>query len=99
MDFVVTYYGRGVREFYQVVRIFANGQWKLEAYRGVIEAGRKTKTKYQRADHPQMGTKPGQYQGYVFANTKERVKRSNLSHTISESANGTDVEIYTSLRV
>jgi hypothetical protein len=89
---------KGFTTFADRVRLAQSGNFRLEMSRAVEDAGRKSKTKVQRAVYQQMAVLPGHYQGYVVANTRGVPNRGALSYTISASMKGTDIRIYKGLR-
>lgn len=76
-------------------RVLASGKWRTEAFRGVVDAGRRTKTQVQRAVHKQMATK--QY-GFVSGNTRGTPRQAALAYEIYALKGGQKVEIYKGLR-
>jgi hypothetical protein len=60
-------------------KILASKRWQTEAFRGVIAAGRKTRTQVQKAVHNQMASR-----GYslVSANTRGTLKRAAFAFEI-----------------
>ncbi|HEV7253452.1 MAG TPA: hypothetical protein VGN97_10195 [Mesorhizobium sp.] len=76
-------------------QILAGGKWKREANRGVIDAGRKTKTAVQRAVHQQMNTKSVQF---VSRSTRGVGKPGELAYEIFSPIGGQRVELYKGLR-
>ncbi|MBO6755738.1 MAG: hypothetical protein JJ902_05395 [Roseibium sp.] len=84
--------------FRKRVEFLANGKWRAEAHRGVVDAGRRTKTQVQKAVKKQMAVAPGHYQSYVVANTNGISRPGNLSFEISARKKGAKVQIYKGLR-
>ena len=80
------------------VKLLTNKKFRTEAHRGVIDAGRKTKTQVQRAVNRQMALKPGMYTGYVVANTRGIPRSAALSYEIFGVKGGIKVENYKGLR-
>lgn len=74
------------------------GTLSVELHRGVVDAGRKTKTAVQRAVHEQMALMPGNYQGYVVAGTRGVPRRQLLAFDIFGVKGGGDIEMYRGLR-
>lgn len=87
-----------VVQFKDLAVSMRNKKFHTELHRGVIDAGRKTKTKVQRVVTRQMALKPGNYQGYVVANTRGVPRKANLSYEIFSVAKGTNVEKYKGLK-
>lgn len=75
-------------------QIFASGRWKVEAYRGLDGAGRKTKTQVQRAVFKQMAMK--RY-GFVSGNTRGIGNQGSLTYQIFAAAGGQKIEEYKGL--
>lgn len=71
---------------------------KKELMRGLIDAGRKTRTQVQRAVAKQMNVTPGGYQGYVTPNMRTFSTEANLSYTIRATGKGSNIETYRGLR-
>lgn len=69
-----------------------------ELFRGVVDAGRKTKTRVQRAVTKQMALKAGNYQGYVVANTRGIPRKQLLAYDIFGVKGGQSIELYKGLR-
>ncbi len=78
--------------------LFGSGDWRKHANRGVIDAGRKTKTQVQRAVRQQMALKDGHYQSYVVDGTRGVPRQARLAYEIFGLAGGQRVEIYKGLR-
>ena len=84
--------------FRQRATFLRDRKWRQEAHRGVIDAGRKTKTQVQRAVAKQMAVAPGAYQGYVVGNTSGIPRRKDLSFSISARQKGAKIQTYKGLR-
>ncbi|RBO90502.1 hypothetical protein [Pseudochrobactrum asaccharolyticum] len=69
-----------------------------ELHRGVVDAGRKTKTVVQRAVAKQMGLKAGRYQSYVAANTRGIPRKNILAYDIFGVKGGLSVDNYKGTR-
>ncbi|MBC6714780.1 hypothetical protein H9Q09_01090 [Aurantimonas sp. DM33-3] len=78
--------------------LFGRGDWKKHANRGVIDAGRKTKTQVQRAVYRQMALKEGHYQRYVVSGTRGIPRKAQLAYEIFGVPGGQRIEIYKGLR-
>jgi hypothetical protein len=76
-------------------KILASKRWETEAFRGVVDAGRKTKTQVQKAVHHQMATR--RY-SLVSANTRGTPKRAALAYEIWSPLRGQRIEEYKGLR-
>ncbi|EFO32119.1 hypothetical protein TRICHSKD4_2526 [Roseibium sp. TrichSKD4] len=85
--------------FQQRARFLLDGKWRGEAQRGVVDAGRRTKTQVQKAVAKQMNVAAGSYQGYVVANTFGFSKPQDLSFQISARKKGGKIENYKGLKV
>ena len=73
----------------------ASKRWETEAFRGVVDAGRKTKTQVQKAVHHQMASR--RY-SLVSANTRGTPKRAALAYEIWSPLRGQRIEEYKGLR-
>lgn len=76
--------------------LFANGRWKVEAYRGLSQAGGRTKTQVQRSVHKQMATKKYHF---VTASTRGIGNQGALTYEIFAVKGGQRVEEYKGLQV
>lgn len=76
-------------------RLLASGRWKTEAFHGVVDAGRRTKTHVQRAVHKQMATK--QY-SFTAQNTRGTPRKTELAYEIYALKGGQSIEIYKGLQ-
>ena len=85
--------------FRDMARILASERALIEAHRGVIDAGKKTKTQVQRAVYGQMALKSGRYSSYVVRNTRGVPRRERLSYEIFGVKGGIRVENYKGLKV
>lgn len=79
------------------VELLGSARGQNELHRGVVDAGRKVKTKVQRAVGQQMALKPGNYQGYVVAGTRGVPRKELLAYDIFGVKGGTDIEKYKGL--
>lgn len=75
--------------------LFRNGRWKTEGFRGVVDAGRRTKTQVQRAVHQQMATKK---YGFVSGATRGTPRREELAFEIYALKGGQRIEEYKGLQ-
>lgn len=80
----------------QMAAILASPRWRREAFFGVVDAGRRTKTQVQRAVHRQMATL--RY-GFVAKHTLGTPRERELAFEIYAFTGGQRVEIYKGLRV
>ena len=100
MRIVATFADRKtLRSFERMAGNLADGKWKREAHRGVIDAGRKTKTKVQKAVFKQAGFRPGTYSSNVVAHTRLGTDEPTLSARIFAVRGGVDIDEYRGLRV
>lgn len=83
--------------FRHMVQLLDSPRAKTELHRGVIDAGRKTKTRVQRAAMHQMALKAGNYNSYVVANTRGTPRKANLSYEIYSLKGGAQIEKYKGL--
>lgn len=95
---VLEFKSRNFLSYRQMVRSLGNEKWKVEAFRAVQDAGKKARTRTQRAVTRQMALKPGNYQSYVVAGTGSFSKRKDLSFTMFGTRKGTRIENYKGLR-
>lgn len=79
----------------QMARVLASERLQTEAYRGLIDAGRKTKTQVQRAVHQQMAMIPYRF---VSGNTRGTPRRGSLSFEIYALVGGQPITLYKGLR-
>lgn len=89
---------RALKSFERMVDRLGDKRWKNEMFRGVVDAGRKTKTRVQKAVAKQMALKPGNYNGYVVAGTRGTPRKEILAFDIYGVKGGTDIEKYRGLR-
>ena len=87
-----------VTSFRKVPLVLASERAKTELQRGVTDAGRKVKTKVQRAVTAQMALKAGNYVGYVVAGTRGVPRKQLLAFDIFGVKGGTDIDEYKGLR-
>lgn len=93
--------GRNIQllgEFAKIAERMASPRARTELQRGVVDAGRKVKTRVQRAVTAQMGLRPGNYQSYVVANTRGVSRPALLAFDIFGVKGGADIEAYQGLR-
>ena len=90
---------KGVLSYRETVQALRSKRFRTEAHRGVIDAGRKVKTRIQHVVYKQMALKPGKYTSYVVSNTRGVPKSGNLSFEIYGVKGGIKVENYKGLRV
>jgi len=86
-----------IMKFQGVSKVMATHQGRMELHRGVIDAGRRVKTKVQRAVKNQMALKPGNYSSYVVAGTRGVPKKADLSYEIYGIKGGSKIENYKGL--
>lgn len=86
---------RLVLTYKERAQLLANGKWRREAFRGVVDAGRKTKTQVQRAVHKQMATKK---YGFVSGNTRGTPRQADLAYEIYALKGGQRIEEYKGLK-
>lgn len=89
---------RVILSFAESMKVLSNPRARTELHRGVIDAGRKTKTQVQRAVMKQMALKPGNYNSYVVAGTRGIPRKANLAYDIFGVKGGAKVEKYKDLR-
>lgn len=98
MRIVVRKYNiRAVIGFRDLAATLASPKARTELHRGVIDAGRKVKTKVQKAVTRQMALKSGKYQSYVVSNTRGVPRKANLSFEIFSVKKGSSIEDYKGL--
>lgn len=71
---------------------------RTELHRGVVDAGRKVKTRQQKVVTHQMALKTGSYQSYVVAGTRGIPRQALLAFDIFGVKGGTDIDEYRGLR-
>lgn len=98
MRIVVSKKLRHFHGFRAVAKKLAIQKWKPEVHRGVIDAGRKTRTQVRRALRHQMAVAGGHYQRYIVQNTKSRNSQVDLSYTIFSYDKGDYITTYKGLR-
>ena len=99
MRIVATFADRKtLRSFERMAGNLADGRWKKDASRGVVDAGRKTKTQVQRAVAKQMAIAAGQYQGLVVPGMRQKNDAAAMSSTIFAIPGGQRIEKYKGLR-
>ena len=87
-----------IGRFQKLAERLASERGKRELQRGVADAGRKVKTKVQRAVTHQMALRTGNYQSYVVAGTRGISRPSLLAFDIFGVKGGTDIEEYQGLK-
>lgn len=86
-----------IGQFERMAERLASERGKTELHRGVVDAGRKMRTKVQRAVAHQMALRPGNYQSYVVAGTRGVSRPAILAFDIFGVKGGTDIEEYKGL--
>lgn len=86
-----------IGRFRDMAKHLATKKGHTELHRGVIDAGRKVKTKVQRAVRDQMGLKAGNYGSYVVAGTRGVPRKEMLSYEIFGVKGGSKIENYKGL--
>jgi len=84
--------------FIGVSKRLQSRDWRGELHKGVIDAGRKTRTKVSKAVSQQMNVASGHYQSYVVANMRFRSNLGAMSATISASEKGGQITDFKGLR-
>lgn len=97
MQIIVTKKLHHLIAFEEVVKKVGRKAFMTELGRGVIDAGRRTRTKVRKAVKEQMAIAPGSYQSYVVANTGLR-NHGPLSVGIWASAKGGQITDFKGLR-
>ncbi|MBB4092448.1 hypothetical protein HGG72_08400 [Ochrobactrum pecoris] len=87
-----------LKSFTKLSDRLASGKFRDDLHRGVVDAGRKTKTKVQRAVTKQMNLKAGNYNKYVVAGTRGISRKAILAFDIFGVKGGTDIDEYRGLR-
>jgi hypothetical protein len=87
-----------VGRFKELADMLASGKARTELQRGVTDAGRKVKTKVQKAVTKQMALLPGNYNSYVVAGTRGIPRAGILAFDIFGVKGGTHIEKYKGLR-
>ncbi|MDR6954136.1 hypothetical protein J2X65_003504 [Ancylobacter sp. 3268] len=87
-----------IGRFAGMAEILASERARTELHRGVVDAGRKIKTRVQKAVAHQMALRSGNYQSYVVAGTRGIPRRELLAFDIFGVKGGTDIEEYRGLR-
>ena len=87
-----------IGRFEKLAERLASQRAKVELQRGVVDAGRKIKTKVQRAVTHQMALRSGNYQSYVVAGTRGVSRPAILAFDIFGVKGGTDIEEYRGLK-
>lgn len=92
--------GRNVKAIMQFrdLAVTLDKRWKTEAQRGLIDAGRRTKTRVQRAVFRQMGLKPGNYTGFVVQHTRGVSQKRHLAYEIFSHRGGAKIDKYKGLK-
>lgn len=89
---------RALKSFEKMAALIGSARTRTELMRGVIDAGRKTKTPVQRAVFKQMGLKAGNYNSHVVAGTKGIPRKEILAYDIFGVKAGAKIEAYKGLR-
>lgn len=97
MQLIVTRRLQNFHKFGQIAHRIQNKTVQRELHRGVIDAGRKTRTQVRKAVREQMGVAPGSYTSYVVANTGLR-SGGNLQVSIWASAKGGQITDFKGLK-
>lgn len=84
--------------FIKLADLLASNRAQTELFRGVVDAGRKTKTPVQKAVFRQMALKAGYYNSYVVAGTRGVPRRELLAYDIFGVKSGARIEAYKGLR-
>jgi hypothetical protein len=87
-----------IGNFEKMAERLASARAKRELHRGVVDAGRKVKTKVQKVVTQQMALRPGNYQSYVVAGTRGISRPGLLAFDIFGVKGGTDIEEYRGLK-
>ena len=95
MPILATIEGDGIRRMKRKAESLAGGKWRKEAARGVIDAGRVTKTQVQKAVAAQMATRT---YGLVSRNTRGTPKQADLAFEIWSVTGGQRIEEYKGLK-
>ncbi len=88
---------KAILEFRELAALLGRKGWHAEAHRGMIDAGRRTKTQVQRSVFQQMALKGGTYTSHVVAHTRG-ISRKKLEYRIFSYRGGQKVEWYKGLR-
>lgn len=89
---------RSLSSFTRMSDRLSKGKLQIELFRGVVDAGRRTKTPVQKAVYKQMALTPGNYQAYVVANTRGVPRKALLAYDIFGVRGGQSIEKYRGLR-
>ncbi len=84
--------------FTALPKLISSQNFRLELHRGVIDAGRKTRTQVQKAVAQQMAVTAGGYRGYVVPNMRGISRPADLSFEIKGTGKGSPIETYKGLR-
>ncbi|MCO5730093.1 hypothetical protein [Rhizobium sp. SSA_523] len=87
-----------LKNFEKLTELLASRRASTELMRGVIDAGRKTKTPVQKAVFRQMGLKSGNYNSHVVAGTRGVPRKEILAYDIFGVKGGAKIEAYKGLR-
>lgn len=79
-------------------RALSSPKGRTEMFRGVVDAGRKTKTQVQRVVTKQMALKSGNYTRYVVANTRGVPRKAQLAFDIFGVKGGAKIDLYKGLK-
>ncbi len=100
MTVTVSVHGRGnISRFTTISKDLGSAKWKPEAMRGVIDAGRQTKTVVQKSVAKQMAIAPGKYGSAVVAHMRQSADKSALAFRIFAVRGGQPIENYKGLKV
>lgn len=99
MRLVVGKSGLGsLEDFTRLSAKLSSGKLGQELHRGVVDAGRRTKTPVQKAVMVQMALKPGKYQSYVVAGTRGVSRKEILAYDIFGVKGGAPITDYLGLK-
>lgn len=84
--------------FRDIPRLLSSPSLHIELHRGVVDAGRKTRTQVQKAVALQMAVTAGGYTANVVPNIRGIGRQSDLSFTIRGTGKGVRIQAYKGLR-
>ncbi|SMC51637.1 hypothetical protein SAMN06297251_103115 [Fulvimarina manganoxydans] len=90
---------KNLKAFAKLSGRLADGAWKREAHKGVIDAGRRVKTQVQRETFKQAAYRPGSYTKNVASETRQRNDEASLSTAIFGVKGGLKIDEYRGLKV
>lgn len=99
MRIVLTGDFRSLKSFTKLSGRLADGAWKREAHRGVVDAGRKVRTQVQKAAFKQAAYRAGTYSKNVASETRQRNDEASLSTAIFGVKGGLRIDEYRGLKV